>query len=193
MTADEFVEKLARLAPSLESLRSYGYSDSGGVEHRRLYFLQKKPFEQPIYDDPLIQLISNYDTSNFDFGLTLGKRKWDFSPPPGKVHVGAVEADILVINPDTGNVELLDHGHPERVLAKCAASGEQFLEALLLLVAYEPPYPGLKHKLNTKQLRVNNEAAKKRAMECAKVAGISTPPNIYAYLLGCDPLITEAG
>ena len=74
-------------------------------------------------------------------------------------------------------------------MAQCAASGEQFLEALLLLANFEPPYLDLRGDLPEAQTKENNEAAGKRAIECSSIAGISTHPNIYETLLGYDSRI----
>jgi len=188
MKADEFAEKLAEVAPSVEYLISCGYG-AIAEEIRNGYILNKreKPMV-PTHDDPLIYLICNYDTSNFQIGmLTLGTRKYSFSPPVNKVYVGAIESDILVINHSTGAVELLDHAQPDFVVAECAASGGNFLEAILFLASFKPPHPDFKNLSREQQIE-NNQAAGSHATQCAKTAGISmSPNNIYEELLGYDP------
>jgi len=187
MNADRFVEKLKSIAPSPEKMQSCGYLQEIIAEYRKSYFLERKTPEIPRIDDPLEHLICNYDTSKFELGvLTLGKEEFYYTPIHSKVRVGAIEADILVIDENSGEVELLDHSWPNRVIAKCAASGEQFLEAILLLARYEPPYENVKDGLTKAQKEKNKKAALKHAAKCAKIAGISGPPNIYETLLGCE-------
>ena len=188
MNAEEFVDKLAKLAPSVDDLIVKGYEREVAEEIRSAYFNEKNEVYND-YDDPLLDLINNYDTSNLEIGiLKIGNRKYDFPSPPEKIRVGSVESDILVINPKTGHVELLDHAHPEYVIGICAVSGERFLEAILLLADFEMPYldSRLKNKITEKQSVANNLAAHKKAAECTKVAGLGKEATIFHLLLGCD-------
>ncbi len=187
MKAEEFVEKLASISPSIEYLYSLGYLQEVAEEIRKSYFLPKSCSKKPIYDDPLVNLITNYDTSEFRLGLvTLGKTKNSFLPTSDKIHIGAIESDILVINPKSGEVELLDHGQTDYVMEVCAVSGNRFLDALFLFAEYEAPFLEFKGNLTKEQLTMNNESARKRAIECAEAAGIPAKGSIYETLLGCD-------
>lgn len=187
MNADEFAEKLAKIAPSVDYLISCGY-ETIAEEIRNGYILTRrtKPIAA-IYDDPLVHLICDYDTSKFQIGvLTIGMRKYSFPAPTNKIHVGAIESDILVIDPRTGAVELIDHARPDFVMTKCAVSGGHFLEAIFLLASFKRPHPDFRSLAQLQRVE-NNRAAGNCAMQCAKIAGIPTPPNIYEELLGYDP------
>jgi hypothetical protein len=190
MNADEFVEKLAKIAPSIDYLISCGY-ETIADEIRNGYFLTKRCRTIiATYQDPLIDLICKYDTSKFKIGmLTLGMMKHDFPAPPDKIHVGAIEADILAINPNTSIVELLDHAQPDFVIAKCAASGGCFLDAILFLASFKLPYPNFRNLSQTQRIE-NNQAIADCALQCAKAAGITAQANIYEELLGYDPRLT---
>jgi len=193
MNADEFVFKLSKLTPSLDHLIKCGYPQVVAEEIRNSYVLNKKEKPEKIfYNDPLVNLICCYDTSNFRIGLlTLGMQEHDFRASRKKIHVGAIEADILVIDSQTGSVELLDHAQPDFVIAYCAASGNCFLEAVLLLAGFEPPNPDIRN-LSKSQRIENNRAAGDLAIQCAKVANVSIPPNIYNELLGYDSSVINA-
>ncbi len=191
MTVEEFVKKLSDCAPTIDHLIANGYPANYAKEYRDGYLLRKKKTPGiPEYDDPLVRLICNYDTSKLEIGIiTLGKAEYAFQTPPEKVHVGAIEADILVINPVTGVVELLDHGNPDYVIAQCAASGGRFLDSLILLASFELPYANLYVDLPVEYRIRNNEATYERALECAIVSGITTQPNIYKMVLGYNSRI----
>jgi hypothetical protein len=189
MNAEEFVNKLTSITPSIERLIACGNSVEYAKEIQSQYTLKKKTCIKPMtYNDPVVNLIDDYDTSKLEIGtLTLGKTAFSFLPPKDKIHIGAIESDILVLNPTTGCIELLDHEQLNFVMATCASSGSKFLDALFMLMAYEPPHAGFSIKLTEKQKKGNNQAAGLRAKECAKAAGISSEKiNIYELLLGYD-------
>lgn len=176
MNADEFVNKLAELAVSME---------------RKSYFLTKKPEEVPQLDDSLIHLICGYDTSALEIGMVrLGRHKYSFEPPSDKILVGCIESDILVIDPLTGIVELFDHDDPTYVMSICAKSGGLFLEALLKLATFQYPHEDLYGNLPVEKAKENNDAAYACAVECAKIAGVEVEGSIYHTLLGYDPRIS---
>ena len=176
MNADEFVKKLSELAVSMD---------------RESYFLTEKPAEIPQFDDPLIHLISSYDTSALEIGMVrLGCHKYSFEPPSDKILVGCIESDILVIDPSTGIVELLDHEAPTYVMCICATSGNLFLEALLKLAAFQYPNKDLYGDLSIEKVKENNDAAYACAVECSEIAGVEVEGSIYYTLLGYDPRIS---
>jgi len=176
MNADEFVKGLSELADSME---------------RESYFLTKKPEEKPRLDDSLIHLICSYETSALEIGMVrLGRHKYSFESPPVKILVGCIELDILVINPLTGAVELLDHDDPTYVMCICATSGALFLEALLKLAAFQYPHEDLYGNLPIDKAKENNDAAHICATECSKIAGIEPENSIYHTLLGYDSRIS---
>lgn len=176
MIADEFVKKLAQLAVSME---------------RESYFLTKKSEEISKLDDSLIHLICSYDTSALEIGMVrLGRQKYSFTPPADKIFVGCMESDILVINPLTGAVELLDHEDPNYVMCTCAASGDLFLDALLKLAAFQYPHEDLYGNLPIEKAKENNKAAYECAVECSEIAGVEVEGSIYHTLLGYDSRIS---
>lgn len=190
MNASEFVEKLAKIAPTIEYLVSNGYEEIA-EEIRNGYIINKKEkSDKAKYNDPLVHLICEYDVStSFQIGMVkLGKHKYDFEAPINKIHVGAIESDILVIDPHTGCVELLDHAQPDFVMARCAVSGSAFLEAVLHLANFKPPYPDFRNLSQSQQIE-NNRAAKNCAVECSEIAGVEVEGSIYHTLLGYDSRI----
>ncbi len=176
MNADEFVKKMTELAVSMD---------------KESYFLAKKSEEIPQFDDSLIHLICNYDTSTLEIGMIrLGRHKYSFEPPSDKILVGCIESDILVIDPLTGIVELLDHEDPNYVMCICATSGDLFLEALLKLAAFQYPHEDIYGNLPIIKTKENNDAAYACAIECAKIAGVEVENSIYHTLLGYDSRIS---
>lgn len=194
MGASEFVSRLVKLVHSSEYYINKGLSIEEANEmvedEKKSLLLRPKSPESPEIEDPIEDLICRYDTSELEIGMIyLGKKTSACHIPSDKVLVGSIEADPLVINKKNGEIELLDHAQPDCVMAKCAASGGQFLEALLLLASFEPEYTDFYGDLPETQAKENNEAARKKAMECAKVAGVSTKSSIYEMLLGYDSRI----
>ncbi|MEN6309504.1 MAG: hypothetical protein ABFD91_17290, partial [Anaerohalosphaeraceae bacterium] len=168
MDADGFVNKMAELAVLME---------------KESYSLTKKPKEILQLDDSIIHLICEYDTSALEIGMVgLGRHKYSFEPPSGKVLVGCIESDILAINPSTGFVELLDHDDPSYVMCICATSGGAFLEALLRLAAFQYPHEDLYGNLPIEKAKENNNAAYACAVECSRAAEVKAEGSIYHTL-----------
>ena len=131
-------------------------------------------------------MICRYDSSDLEIGIVvLGKKDFPFSVGTDKVIVGSMEADPIVINKTNGEIELLDHAQPKFVMAKCALSGERFLDALFLVASFEPPFFDLLGNLPEEKQHLNNKSALVTARECAEAAGIDKERNIYEMILGC--------
>lgn len=186
MDADNFVIQLQELTPSLSYLRKYGYVEEVVQELRESYFIkQRYPILEFHNDDPLMDLISKYDTSSFEIGiLSLDSGNYSLPTKFHKILIGFVEADMLVFNIKSKEVEVLDYSQHDRIIFKCAASGEQFLNAMLVLAAFELPNSPFKGALTEKQKKENQDAAISCARLCAETAGIPSEEKIYGVLLG---------
>lgn len=191
MNANEFVNELAKLIHSSDFYINRGLSSEEAdemIEDEKKSLLLSEKHQEPLsIEDPIENLICSYDTSNLEIGMVkLGKQISICNIPSGKVPIGAIEADPLVINSESGEIELLDHSQPDFIVAKCAISSEKFMEALLLLAFFVPPHIDLYGNLPKDQVEKNNSAAYDMAAKCAIVAGISGNKNIYETLLGCE-------
>ena len=76
-------------------------------------------------------------------------------------------------------------------MAQCANSGSAFLDAVILVAGFTPPYEDVQG-LTESEIRANNSAARALSVECARVAGIKGEPNIYETLLGYDSRIGDS-
>ena len=191
MDAKKFVVELARNVHSSEFYTNMGLSTEDATEmvedEKESLLLLEKSHVPRLIEDPIESLILNYDTSKLEIGMVrLGEPTFVCDIPSGKVPIGVIESDPLVINKQNGEVELLDHSKPDFVMAKCAISSEKFMEALLLLASFVPPYIDLYGDLPKDKAEKNNSAAYDIASKCALAAEISDEKNIYEMLLGSE-------
>lgn len=175
MEADQFVEALWACAPDIEQLKATGIPSEVAQRFRDAHLCRKKT-EAVRYCDPLLDLISRYDASTVEIGMILlgssvvkTDRNWQ---------VGEVEADPLVIDKATEEVqveELYTNGH---ILSRCAESGGKFLDALLLAASFQRYNRG----------PGDQDRAYEEAESCALAAGGEVYRRFYLHLFGvyCD-------
>jgi hypothetical protein len=176
MDADRFVEGLWACAPSIESLEAEGLSRAEAEEYRDSYRCKKRPcVEQDA--DPLLNLIRCYDASDVEIGMVSFSS--GVTERGSNFQVGEVEADPLLINRATGEVWVEELGAPGYVLYRCAENGSKFLDALLLAACF------ISHAEDHESPE-GQDAACKKAKECADAAGGDQFYGFYYMLLGCE-------
>ena len=181
MTPDSFAGRLWEAAPTRESLVASGSPPEfverfiGGYMCKRV-----KPESEAVFDDPLLRLVDEFDTSTLEIGFVRFLREVE---ERGNDHcIGEVEADPILVDRNTGRVRNEEFGASGHVFCYCAASGEQFLEALLLVAAFlgkdfiddeDPEF----------QPRAHHVASK-----CAEAAGGNEYHGLYYMLVGCEDI-----
>jgi hypothetical protein len=180
MELETFVKELAAAAPSAADLERCGLS----TEQARIFiksFLcvkREHPLSATNGSDQLLELLRQWDLSKVEIGMMR------FPNPPtersGKLCVGCVEVDPLVILPDTGEVVVYELGTKEHLLCHVAKSGSKMLDAMVIAARFLE-----KCAVGTIDFD-NYEAALSVALECASAAGGDRYLKFYKMLLGAE-------
>jgi len=180
----------------MDELMGQGLSRLEAENYRHGYICKRKPEELPKQsENPLLDLINRYDTSTLEIGfIMLNPANMEhidtaILDKASRILVGEIEADPLVILSTTGEVQNLDHADLNYVIGTYAISGDCFLDALILLASYQPPYESIPPTVELTEVQKveNNIAAHKHAIECAQAAGIDPSCcNLYEELIGLD-------
>lgn len=153
--------------PDRSTLISHGLDDQEVLEIQSTFLAAKRGGTvAPRNVSEIERMIIEFDCSTLEVGLVRFNER---------LEVGALgkcfaycEADALVITED-GRVGLVDHAAPQRVHQFCAASSEQFLDALALVVTRE------KGQSNTEMLA-----------HCANAAGGSEYTDFFRMFASLD-------
>jgi hypothetical protein len=180
MDATTFADKLASLAPGLESYISDGLTEDEARSLMRRYCCIRRP--KPIVDlddsNPVLELLIKWDLSNVGIGIV------GFSDVPAVedsgIVIGRVEADPLVIMRNTSEIVVLESGTEEHLLWPVAQNGEKMLDALIISAQFIS---------SCSSGAIDNDdkdAAKFAAHECAIAAGGNKYQDFYYMLLGVE-------
>lgn len=179
MTANQFAEKLRACAPPVGKLRDQGVSAAGVERIRAGYFCGYRG-SASVQDrkDPLFDLLENYDLSGVEIGSICFCNEVDRSG--SKWRIGSCEQDWLVVEPQSGEIQVVDFSRNEHVLWECAANGSKFLDALLLAADF------LGRCGWDVQLYNDQSAHQRVATECTNAGGGERYRNFYLTICGCD-------
>lgn len=178
MLADVFVRELWRCAPTIDQLRAVGLDE---VQARR--FREKNRCLLRTSDDsadnehPLQDLLKRYDSSSVEIGMLRLTSLKEF---PEYSVIGKAEADLLVIEHRSGEIQVRDHHDPVRIIWRGAASEDAFLDALLSLACF------------LVRGAINEVPWDDQALNCseagrlASLAGGPTYEDFFKVLTGCD-------
>jgi hypothetical protein len=178
MTAAEFVKRLAECAPSIEDLAREGYPPTIVSEFHDIFFAGPKPRRTESMEDPLLELVTNYDVSSLTIGM-VKFRPAEFDPQLGWI-VGKDEADPIVIDRATGEVQLRELGKEWFVIAPCATDSSHFLDAMAAVACF------MSRNMLDSTLDDDNEEKHRLADLCAQLAGAPKYLSFYENALGCD-------
>jgi hypothetical protein len=170
MKASEFVEKLKLIAPSLDSLIARGYSEDGAMRILKSYEAEYKT-DVNLFQNELLSLVKNFDTSGVEIGLIrfdLENQNDILLETPNLFRVGWVEGDLLVVNKQTGEVQMEDCYSEEFIITKCAENSEKFLDAIFEIA-----------KPNTTHLNSQDD----KIALCSRLAGGEQYKEFYKLLL----------
>lgn len=150
MTANEFIERYAKLAIPFESYVAVGLSERYDSRYYYRHFCNKRAEPFPLsytYDDVLVDLVRDYEVENGYFevinDVVLHAQDWlpeydEYYREYNAINIGTFRGDNLVINTLDGAIEIRYAETPdaESVLlghgCRCAQNGESFLLACLL-------------------------------------------------------------
>lgn len=173
MTAHEFVQSLQTVAPCRQAL---AYSPAEATSYlRRFKCTQKRPLPQAS-TEPLLDLLNDYDVSNFELGLL---RFWGPETFNDIIVVGAVDLDCLYVHISSKQVRVGSHRSPSRFRWLCADSQGQFLDALTRVAWIAG------QRVVDEQLGEADDVFSLLAYQCAGLAGGLHYLPFYRSLLNC--------
>jgi hypothetical protein len=177
MEPNTFVNRLACLAPSVEALARIGLSETQANDFRDNYFCQKR---QTVVRETneILALLKGWDLSSVEIGMVRFAQQP--SEIPGKVLIGKVEADPLMLMQTTGEILVEDLHAPGHILWVAARSGSTLLDALI-------PAAEFLTKRGLEEIDVEDtHAARVVAKRCAMLAGGERYVDFFSMLLGAE-------
>ncbi len=177
MDKSTFVERLARLAPGVEALARIGLSGIEANDFREKYICQKRQTEvrEP---NEILALLKGWDLSSVKIGMVRFLQQP--REIPGKVCIGKVEADPLLLMQSTGEVLVEDLHAPGHVLWVAARNGSSLLDALI-------PAAEFLTKRGMEEIDFEDtDAARAAAKRCATLAGGERYHDFFSMLLGAE-------
>jgi hypothetical protein len=176
MNATQFAKALADSAPDVQKLIDVGLSEAEAYRFRDAYICNPRITQVLIHDDAVCKLLAAYDVSHVEIGMI------SFLKDPVQngdfIQIGKWEADPLKIVLRDQSIIVHELGSKEHILARCASTPHQFLDAL----AVAAPVLGrcswdVNLSGNVNRLRVT-------AKECANAAGGLVYESFFMTLLG---------
>lgn len=125
MTAEEFVRLLNSISPAVKNLVTEGYDTTLAEEEISAYFPQKTDHLSPS-EDELVKLCFLYKFSGeFPLGIKF------FLPVRGDHcwQIGEQDCDRLVVDDQTGAVQVEEFTTERWILFRCASNSLRFLES----------------------------------------------------------------
>lgn len=170
MRAEEFASQLKKLKPSLELLKSKGVSDKAAFEIQKSFDLIERNLAAfvTLPDKDIEELFSRFDPSNVEIGMirfhTLPQQLSD-----GWI-IGSDEADPLILEASTGEIQVRDLSDRSYKICSCAATGGAFLDAMILAAGY--------------LVDLNHENSDPVIKACAERAGGAQYADFFESLIG---------
>ncbi len=180
MGIEDFVKALAEAAPSTLELEKCGFSKEQARDFANTFLCVRR--ERPLTveggSDELLGLLRSWDISKVEIGMIR------FPEVPtersGNMCVGSVEADLLVIMSDTGEIAVHELGSKEHLLWFVAANGSKLLDALPVAARF------LAQRTIGSIDFDDFKAARSVATECGAAAGGEKYLDFYKMLLGAE-------
>jgi hypothetical protein len=170
MNTEQYVKELRNLTPNKNIYENRGFSDAYINEVIESFDCKKERNIQT-YDNPLLELVENYEASKIQIGMIYFSDSVEVANE--YYIIGKVESDPLVVEKSTGVVKVLEYG-VNHEMWECAESGSKFLDALIelgkFIVATEAD------NYNDACVAANN---------CSLLAGGELYVDFYKMLLGC--------
>jgi hypothetical protein len=177
MEPTKFVELLADLAPSATELERVGVTGSHAEHFRRSFRCPVRRSDRKERNE-ILALLNGWDLTHVEIGMIR------FAPNPeqlqGRIRVGTVEADPLLIIDDAGEVVVEELGASGHILWAVAAGSSMFLDALI------PAAEFLSRRMVGAIDLEDMKRARATAEQCASMAGGERYLPFYLMLLGAE-------
>lgn len=177
MTAAEFVTALKEIPIDVDSLRNLGVSEKYIEDKINNFRLAKKvntQLSEGYYDNPILDLLTNYDCSYLKIGMIEFK---DTIDTEDYIFFGKFEIDDLAIHRISGEIVMFELGL-DHILYYCSGSGERFLDAILIAAEF------LNKRSVDDNLYQDEQLNIKMAEECGDAAGGEKYYDFYRMMFG---------
>lgn len=162
MKADEFINKLKSKQLDDILLKGAGFDINSIENYKSAFRVTKRRDGLIITDNPILDLITNYDVTNVNIGMVSFNQ--EIISDKFFFRIGKFEIDDLVIKKEDGEVLILE-ASTEYTLWHCAYSSDNFLKAILYCVDVFNDNILIPERYN------DIETLKVKAKECADLAG----------------------
>ena len=180
MNANYFVRELSAIAPSIESLRELGLSETEAESFKAGYVCHHRRSPLPLTaSNEMLDLAIRWDVSTIEVGMVRLLGTPSIRQGSG-IQIGLVEADPLVIINSSSELIVEELGTAGHVLWKAARTPGQFLDALVVAAKFFS-------ERTVGAIDFNDlGTAKTIANECATLAGGDEYTGFYHMLLGAE-------
>jgi hypothetical protein len=178
MPIEYFVSRLNNLKPSEEDLIKLGFDEVFIKSVIDGYQCKKRThvLNGILNKNTIISLMQEYDCSSVQIGLIqLHNRiieEEDF------YRIGEVEADILVLNKITFQIEVRELLSLDNILWTCASNADNFLDTLLICAQF------FSLRIKKPELADDISFTHKTVLECSQASGGIEYIDFYKMLLG---------
>lgn len=176
MTPAQFVNSLKEATPSIAELRSIGLNQAEARDFLRRYRCspKKRGIRRSLTNDPLVDLLSNWNTGNLAIGMV------QFLKSPMVTTTGTqiadLEVDAVLVAAD-GEVHVIEE-NTGRFLWRAAVDGAHFLDALVFAAKF------FRKRLLGLVSEDDMKAAHAAAHHCSRAAGGRRFKHFYLMLFG---------
>ena len=177
MNAKKFVDEIASLSPPMSALADLGLTNLEAEEFGSMYIAQLSQ-NNVKYDDPILELINNYDCSKLDIAGIQFIQGFNNS---GFLSVAELDTDIIAIQISNQSIVLLEGENQTHIMSMCAVDGAYFLDALLTVADFSSK------RIFDDKMDTNQDLILEIAKECERKSGNNSSLGFYLTLLGYDP------
>lgn len=170
ISANFFVKTLKSLAPKEDNLRSQGLDDEDIFEIVSSYNIIKINNDKLTTENPILDLIHQYDLKNMEVGEITFSNEIKYIDE--HIYFGNSESNIILINAQTGFIEVRDREDYSFIMYTCASSPSNFLESILKVSYY------------LTLALVDDSSIYLAAKDCTLLSGCNESMNYYLTLLG---------
>jgi hypothetical protein len=134
MDANTFVKKLLEIVPTYQTLKALELPDDFILKIIDTYHIKPKEKTSKYYEDDILELINSYDVSKIEIGMITFLN--EIIENEELYIIGKADADYLVINKLTNEIEIHDEVDPEYIKLYCAKDSSSFLNTLIISCAF---------------------------------------------------------
>ena len=175
MKATTFLESVKNFRPSLNDFVQAGFGSYAQKLLEKYYY---EEHDDKLYDNELVDLVSNYDVSKLEIGMISFNSKIEENSTC--YFFGRYEVDILAINKASKEIVMLDNGDIDFVMRFCAVDANHFLDAMFVALKAITLFLLDNSKAKDGNYRSNIAA------ECTKLAGGDKYFSFFNDLVGLD-------